>query len=635
MSMHKVTRRQTMALMGASALAGVAGPLLAETGYFADRVAKGALPDVASRLPKSPRVVDVAAMGRTPGRQGGTVRTLIGGQRDIRYMPIIGYSRLVGYDPKFNFVADIAERYEVEDDRIFTFHLREGHRWSDGNPFTAEDFRYFWEDVASNQVMYPGSVPTEYLVDGKPPVFEVVDPLTVRFTWPTPAPEFLPNLAAPVPTRVFMPSAYLKGFHPDYATPEAIAVAIKAEKVDDWVSLHQKLSRSNRPENPDLPTLEPWVPRTTPPADQFVFERNPFFHRVDAAGVQLPYVDRFVMNISSSEIIGAKAATGDADLQFTALDFADYTLLKQAEATHPIKVALWKRVQGSRVALMPNLNCTDAGWQAFMRDVRVRRAMSLAVNRAEINTALFYGLGVESADTLLPESPLYKPEYAAAYATYDPDEGNRLLDEAGYDKRGPGGLRMLPDGRPCNIIVESAGESTLETDVLQLIRDQFRKIGLAIFPRSSERDVFRSRALGGDIVMSVWQGIDNGVATADMPPGQLAPTLDDQLQWPLWGMYFLSNGQKGSAPDMPEVAALVDLFRQWRQSETTQERTAIWTRMLEIHADQVYTIGTVNGTLQPIVSMTWLRNVPEEALYGYDPTSYLGVYMPDTFWADT
>ena len=629
-----ITRRRTIALMGATALAGLARPVLAETGYFANRVAKGDMPDVAQRLPKTPRVVDVAGMGRMPGKQGGTIRTLIGGQRDIRYMPIIGYSRLVGYDAEFNFVADIAESYEVEEDRIFTFHLREGHKWSDGTPFTTEDFRYFWEDVANNQDMYPGAVPIEYLVDGKPPAFAVLDARTVRFTWPTPAPLFLPNLAAPVGLRVFMPSAYLKAFHKDYQTPEKLKQAIADQKVDDWMSLHQKVSRANRPENPDLPTLEPWIPRTAPPADQFTFERNPYFHRVDEKGIQLPYIDTWLMNISSAEIISAKAATGDTDLQFTGLDFADYTLLKQAEETHPVKVALWKRVQGSRVALKPNLNCTDKGWQAFMRDARVRQAMSLAVNRAEINTALFYGLGVESADTLLPDSPLYKPEYAAAYADYDPDEANALLDAAGYDKRDAAGLRLLTDGRPCNIIVESAGESTLETDVLQLIRDQFRKIGLAIFPRSSERDVFRSRAIGGGIVMSVWQGMDNGVATADMPPSQLAPTLDDQLEWPLWGLYFLSDGQKGTAPDDPEVVKLVDLFRQWRQSETQDERTGIWGQMLQIHAEQVYSIGTVNGTLQPVVSANWLRNVPEEALYGYDPTSYLGVYLPDTFWKD-
>ncbi len=630
-----ITRRQSLTLLGAAGLGAVARAGFAETEFFAARVASGEMPEMADRLPRNPRVVNLAAMGREPGKSGGTIRTLIGGQRDVRHMPVNGYARLVGYDMRFALQPDVLAAYEVEEDRIYTFHLRDGHRWSDGSPFTAEDFRFFWEDIALNPEIYSEGPPTDYLVDGKAPVVEIVDPLTVRISWEKPSPEFLPNLARPVGLRLMVPSAYLKPFHPKYGDADKIAAAISANKVDDWVSLYQKLSRSNRPENPDLPTLEPWRPRTSPPAEQFVFERNPYFHRVDENGVQLPYIDRFVLNVSSFDIISAKTATGESDLQFLGLDFADFTLLKQAEAIHPVTVSLWKRTQGSRVSLFPNLNCKDPGWNAVMRDVRVRRAMSLAMDRSEINSALFYGLATESADTLLPESPLFKPEYAAAYANYDPEAANRLLDEAGLDKRNAVGLRLLPDGRPANIIVESAGESTLETDVLELIRGQFRKIGLAIFPRSSERDLFRSRAVGGEIVMSVFSGLDNGVATADMSPAQLAPTLDDQLQWPLWGSYFLSSGRQGTAPDLPEVQRLVDLFNQWRQSRSTEERTEIWTQMLEIHADQVFTIGTVNATMQPIVAANWLRNLPTDALFSYDPSSFLGVYMPDTFWNET
>jgi peptide/nickel transport system substrate-binding protein len=119
-----------------------------------------------------------------------------------------------------------------------------------------------------------------------------------------------------------------------------------------------------------------------------------------------------------------------------------------------------------------------------------------------------------------------------------------------------------------------------------------------------------------------------------MSPAQLAPTLDDQLQWPLWGMHYLSGETKGQAPDLPEAQRLIELFTDWRKSETTQERAAIWAEMLQINADQVFTIGTVNGSLQPVVSANWLKNVPESALYGYDPCSMLGVYMPDTFWSE-
>ena len=194
------------------------------------------------------------------------------------------------------------------------------------------------------------------------------------------------------------------------------------------------------------------------------------------------------------------------------------------------------------------------------------------------------------------------------------------------------GLRLLPDGRPAQIVVETAGESTLETDVLELVTDHWRKIGVSLFIRTSQRDVFRSRALGGQIMMSMWSGIDNGVPTADMNPRELAPTSEDQLQWPLWGAYHSSNGELGEPPSIPAAVELMSLLNRWRRSTETRERTEVWTSMLGIYTDQVFSIGIVNGTLQPVLSTSRLRNMPNEGLYGFDPTAYFGVYLPDTFW---
>jgi peptide/nickel transport system substrate-binding protein len=627
-----ITRRTTLGLLAAAFLPGLARAGAGESKYLKEKVDAGELPPVAERLPKVPRVVNTAALGGEPGVQGGSVRMLIGGQRDVRLMPINSYSRLVGYDRDLKLQADILESYTVEEERIFTFRLREGHKWSSGEPFTAEDFRYCWEEVILNRELLKGGPPTDLLVEGKPPIFSVIDALTVRYTWEKPIPDFLPKLASPIPLVLALPAAYMRQFHKKFQAADVLEKHIKKQRVDDWRGLHIKMSRQTRPENPDLPTLEAWRPRTAPPAEQFIFERNPFFHRVDENGVQLPYVDRVVMNVSSPDLISAKTATGESDLQVANLDFADYTLLKNAETIYPINVLLWKRTLGSRVALVPNLNCGDEGWRKVLRDVRVRRAMSLALNRTEINKAVFYGLGQESANTVLPESPLFKPEYAKAWAAFDPDQANRLLDEAGLDKRDDEGLRLLPDGRSAHIVVESAGESTLETDVLELITDHFRLVGLGLFVRTSQRDIFRSRAIGGEIVMSVWYGLDNGVPTPEMSPLELAPTADDQLQWPVWGMYYATVKTKGEPPDMPEVQYLVDKLAAWEMTTTPAERETIWHDMLKHHAEQVFTIGTVNGISQPIVRSRRLRNIPPKALCGFQPTAFLGVYMPDTFW---
>ncbi len=264
----------------------------------------------------------------------------------------------------------------------------------------------------------------------------------------------------------------------------------------------------------------------------------------------------------------------------------------------------------------------------------MRRALSLAINRHEINMVCFYGLAKESADTVLPESPLYRQEFADAWSAFDRATANRLLDEAGLDKRDNAGLRLLPDGRPAYIIVETTGESTLETDVMELVTDHWRHIGIAVSVRPTQRDVFRKRAMGGEVLMSVWMGMDNGVPTADMLPSGLAPTGDDQLQWPVWGIHYLSGGREGKEPDLPEAAHLLDLLKKWRRSVTEEERQAIWLEMLGVYTQQVFSIGIVNGALQPVVHVKRMRNVPEKALFGYEPTSYLGVYMPDSFWYD-
>lgn len=627
-----ISRRKLLAMLAAGA---VPSRLLAESldsAFFADRLASGDLPELDQRLPKNPRVIDLSSMGRKPGQHGGRVRMLIGRQKDIRYIPINSYSRLVGYNEQLELIPDILESYEIDEGRIYTFHLREGHKWSDGSDLTSDDFHYYWHDVILNREILRGGPPKNLKVDGKVARFEVLDKYTVRYSWDSPMPQFLSKLAAPIPQTLALPAAYMRQFHATYQSADNLAASIERYRVDDWVGLHRKMSRQNRPENPELPTLEAWRATTAPPSEQFIFERNPYFHRVDENGKQLPYVDQFVLNVSSAEIIGAKTATGESDLQVTGISLPDYTLIKEAESRFPIKVSLWRRTRGSSVALYPNLNCKDAVWRGLFQDVLFRRALSLAINRREINQVIYYGLAHESADTILPESPLYKPEYAAAWAEHDPQQANRFLDELGLNERDDSGIRLLPDGRRANITIESAGESTLETDVLELITDHFRAIGIALFIRSSQRDIFRSRVTGGDVMMSVWQGLDNGLAAADMPPLQLAPTTNDQLHWPVWGLHYMSANTQGRAPDIPEVKLLDELLDEWMLSTTTEQRTDIWGRMLEIHADQVFSIGTVNGSLQPVVRSSRLQNIPDSQLLGFEPTSYLGVYMPDTFW---
>ena len=598
-------------------------------------VAAGQLPPLTARLPRVPLVFEAPRSDWTLGRYGGEVRTLMAKDRDIRMMVVYGYSRLVGYDEQLRLTPDILEKVDNVDSRIFTLYLRPGHKWSDGKPFTAEDFRYYWDDVAHNKDLSPFGLPQALLVNGHAPKFEVLNETTVRFTWQEPNPMFLPALAAPSPLYIYRPAHYLRQFHAHYAGVEkANALAVEAGS-RSWAGLHQKKDEQFRFDNPDLPTLEPWKNTTPLPSTRFVLERNPYFHRVDSTGRQLPYIDRIIVGITDDKLIPANAGAGDVDLQVRYLRFDNYTFLKQSEKRNQYHVRLWEKALGSQIALYPNLNAEDAEWRKLMRDVRFRRALSLGINRHEVNEVVYFGLGRESSNTILQRSALFRPEFRAAWTKFDVKAANALLDSIGLTRRDAAGLRLLPDGRPMELVIDTSGESTEETDVLELIRDSWRQLGIAMFSRPSQREVFRKRVFSGKSMMSVWSGLSNGIPTPDMSPGELAPTTQEQLQWPMWGQYYEQNRKGGEAPTSPDVVELVKLFEEWRNSGSADEREKIWLRMLTINANEVYTIGIVTRALQPVVVRDNLRNVPVEGIYSWDPGAYFGMYHPDTFWIDT
>src|SRR5690606_12647498 len=206
--------------------------------------------------PDVPSVVEMNGY-KTPGKRGGELTMLVGRTKDTRLMVVYGYARLVAYNEAFELVPDILEDVEVEEGRVFTLHLRPGHRWSDGAPFTSEDFRYWWEDIANNEQMMPVGPPAQLYVDGELPEVEIVDELTVRYSWSKPNPFFLPALAAATPTFIYMPAHYLKQFHEKYADPDKLAALVEDAQARDWAQLHGRKDEMYDFTNPELPTLQP------------------------------------------------------------------------------------------------------------------------------------------------------------------------------------------------------------------------------------------------------------------------------------------------------------------------------------------------------------------------------------------
>ena len=599
---------------------------------LAAKVAAKTLKPVDERLPEVPSVVDFDRPGQASGRHGGTLKMIMGRAKDTRMMVVYGYARLVGYGPEWNLVADILEDATVEEGRIFTFRLRKGHKWSDGEPFTSEDFRFYWEDVLNNSDLNPGGVPRFLKVDGKPPSFEVIDETTVRYTWDDPNPFFLPTLAGARPEYMYQPAHYLKQFHAQYANAEVLASRMEEDRQRNWESLYYFHSHQYRNDDPELPTLQPWVLVTKPPSTRFVFERNPYYHRVDAKGLQLPYIDTVTFSVTNTKLIPAKAAAGDSDLQARGLSFGNYAILKQGEQRNDYTVRLWRSARGSEMSLLPNLNTFDPHWREVIRDVDFRRALSLAINRAEINQVIFFGLAKGGNDTVLPESPLHKPEFTTLWTEFDLDKANKLLDQTGLEKRNDEGIRLFSDGEALDLIVETAGEDPTQVDILQLIRDTWQNVGVKLHIKPQQREVLRNRVFAGSAVMSVWSGIENALPNALTSPHELAPTSQYQLYWPKWGLYYETDGVAGEPVDIDAAKELVELNNAWQTESDLAQKTKIWQRMLAIRAEQAFTIGTVQGVPQPVVISNRLRNVPEEGIYNWDPGAHFGIYHPDIFW---
>jgi peptide/nickel transport system substrate-binding protein len=606
-------------------------PTLQETPLFAEPVKSGALPPVAQRIPAAPAIVKHFSGEDGPGRSGGQVNMMMANARDTRMMTLYANARLIVYDDKFKLQPDILESYEAKDSREFTLKLRAGHKWSDGTPFTTEDFRYFWEDIANDKELSPSGPNVELMVDNKPPKVEILDPLTIRFTWEKPNPYFIESQARAAPLFIYRPAHYLKKFHKKYTSAEDIAKQARGGQTS-WVQIHRRVDVMYNNDNPDLPTLNAWKLMTPAPAQRFVFERNPYYYRIDEKGVQLPYIDRVIFTTAATNLIPAKAGLGEADLQPRYLNMRDYTFLRKSSKSSGVEVRLWESGSGSQLALFPNLNVKDEVWRKVMRDVRFRRALSLAVDREELNEVVYIGLAKPSNNTIMPRSTLFKPEYATKWASYDTNQANALLDQMGLGKRNENGIRLLPDGRPAIIIAEHASEETEDSDALSLIADQWKQIGIKLLFKPQTRENFRLRTFSGEALMTAYAGVTTAVPTVDTSPKEFAPTTQGGLQWSRWGMFVESKGKQGEKCDMKEACVLLDYLDEWEESTDEATRLKAWQKILETNADQVFTIGTVNSIKQPIVVGPKVRNVPKEGYYAWDPGGYIGLYKPDTFW---
>ncbi len=586
-----------------------------ESPMLTNLVEQNQLPPVEERLPEDPLVVvPVEEVGEYGGQANlFSDSPLSQGEGDY----FIGYEHPLGIATDVHTVTPrIAKAWEFTDEgKTITIHLRRGMKWSDGEPFTANDIVFWYEDIILNDELTPVK-PREWSPGGELMRVEKVDEHTVRLRFAVPYPAAIYRLPHEI-GAIYRPKHFLKQFHPKYTPVEEINNRAKAEGFDEWYQLFGKYNDINAREV-NCPTLKSYV-LTKKGVDFFVLERNPYFWQIDTMGNQLPYIDRiFISVVQTTDVADMKIVSGEADFAGRRTSLDNYTLYKEHEEKGNYRVLLWQGIWGSEVVIQINQTYKeDPVLRDIFRDVRFRKAISLAINRDEINQMLYFGLGVSRQITVIPQSPYYEESFAKAYIEYDPQEANRLLDEIGL-KKGPDGYRIRPDGKRLEILLEYAAQEPRYEKMAEILLHYWDAIGVKVAAKEISNELHRSRAMGNLIQMGFWTGDRSAFLFPVQPYWWVPMNYDWENVWcPLWAQWYATKGKSGEEP--PEEAK--NLLTLWEKMQTTlsdEERIRLGKEILKSNAENLWTIGTVGLAPQPIIAKNYLRNIPEEGLWGYD-----------------
>jgi len=582
-----------------------------EAPMLAELVKQGKLPPVEQRLPEKPLVVKPI---EEVGQYGGTWRRIaVGGIGDAFIISNrLTYENLLRWSQDIKgFVPNVAEKWKITDDgRTFTIYLRKGIKWSDGTPFTADDIMFWYQDVILNKELTP-SVPSWLIIDGEPPKVEKIDSYTIRFTFRKPYGLFLHQLASPNGLGLTQyPAHYLKQFHPKYTPLEQIEKQAKAAGFQYW---YQLFSNKQNWQNTECPRIWAWVPKTVSAATNVVIaERNPYYWKVDTAGNQLPYIDRIRFDVVSDiEALALKVIAGEVDMQERNITWDNYPLYMQNREKGGYRVLRWTGSEGSNYLIMFNLNNKDPVLRKLFENKNFRIALSLAINREEVNKLCYLGLGKPRQASLISLSPYYEEKYAKAYAEYDPEKANKILDSLGLKARDKDGFRLRPDGKTLTVTIEYAPIFGPWRDVSNLVKSYWEKVGVKVLIKEESRELFAQRAQTQEYEIGIW-GMDRCIIPTVEPlywmpfayGGTPPSTAVNYYQW------YTTRGKEGEEPPK-EIKRLYELYDLVKTSTSETIRTKYVKEIMRINAENVFNIGIVGELPAFVIIKNNFRNVPE------------------------
>lgn len=591
-----------------------------EAPMLAELVKAGKLQPVAQRLPQKPWVV--APLEGTTGKYGGTWRRAFSGISDS-WGPTKLVDRAWGwFDKNLNLAPRLLESWDVSKDATtWTLKFRQGVKWSDGKAdYSTDDLAFWYQSELQNKKLTP-TPPTQWTDPDKSLVkFEAVDKYTARFTYKKPKPMFLYGMTrggtgggatiAPLPVG---PAHYMKQFHEDLTTDKAALEAdIKKRGFADWQSYYMQFARQWTA-NPDRPVLGPWVAKGALSKELFVMERNPYFFATDPQGNQLPYIDKITHRLfESAEVLNLWVTNGEIDFQARHMSVGNIPLYKSGEAKGDYKVVM--AINAGHVAMQLNLTTKNKLLAEFFNQRDVRIAISHAINRDQVNQLVFNGLLKPRQYSPLPMSPQYYEKASTAYLKYDPDTANKLLDQAGYTKKGADGIRLHKDGTtPISFIVEGTDQAGTPTeDAALLVTKDLAKIGIKMTYKYVERALYTQHYTANDIEAAWWGG-DRTVVPL-VPEAIIFRGVQPDRPWcPAWGFSY-TDPTNPNAVKPPAGHWITNIWKIWDEEVAVEpdpaKQTAAFKKILEIWATELPMIGILGEAPSPTIVKNGFKGYP-------------------------
>jgi len=578
-----------------------------EAPALAELVKAGKLPPVEQRLPQEPMVIKPL---RSVGKYGGTWRRGFLGPGDSENGNRVRASdKLLFWDVNgTHIVPNVAKGWETSaDGRRTTLFLRKGMKWSDGAPFTADDFMFWYEDMYQNKDLIKSPAP-ELSANGKPGRVIKVDETTVLFEFDDPHFLFASQLAGDTQVGggqsrlqseerelgLYAPAHYLKQFLPKYSSVDSLNEKAKAAGFDNWAQVFK--IKSDWRLNPDVPTISAWRMVQPINSQAWVLERNAYFWATDTEGNQLPYLDKVQLTLAENpEVINLRAIAGEYDYMERFIDLAKLPVLLENAARGHYKVHLDPGFNGSDSELKFNFAYRlDPEIQKWFANLEFRRALALGIDREQINEAFFLGLGVTGTPIpadIIPESP--GKDWHQRWATLDVAKANAMLDAIGLKKKDAEGFRVRTDnGERLRLQIDVAQTlSPTWPQQAEMIIQQWRAIGIWADMRLFERSLFYTRVRNDQNQIVLWS--NNGSESLYLYTIPVLP-IDPQSSFggAAYAQWYASNGAAGIKPTDPELLKGFELLRS-AVSQPEERRVQIAQEIWKLLVDQVWSIGMV------------------------------------------